>query len=83
MRLAGHHDKVDQPASGIADANDLAAETTSRTPQSLLIIVGVAIESQTQRIALLARAPAAFWCARATVPSMQANASFGSPSATT
>lgn len=28
------------------------------------------------------RAPDAFWCARATVPSMQANASCGSPSAT-
>jgi hypothetical protein len=28
MRLARHQDKVDQSAGGIADANDLAAETT-------------------------------------------------------
>jgi hypothetical protein len=32
---------------------------------------------------LLDRAPDAFWCALATVPSKHANASFGSPSATT
>src|SRR5277367_4304678 len=83
MRLARHQDKVDESASGIADANDFAAETTPRAAKSLLIVVGVVIESQTQAVDLLARAPAGFWCARTTVPSMQANASFGSPSATT
>ena len=83
MRLAGHQDKVDKPAGGVADANDLAAETAPRAPQGLLVIAGVAIESQTQAVGLLGRAPAAFWCARATVPSMQANASFGYPSDTT
>ena len=28
MRLARHQDKVEQSPSGIADANDLATETT-------------------------------------------------------
>ena len=83
MRLAGDKDKVDQTAGGIADPDDLAAKTAPGTAESLLVLVVAAIESQTQRIGLLGRAPAAFWCARATVPSMHANASFGSPSATT
>ncbi len=55
MRLARHQDKVDESASGIADANDLAAETTPRSAKSPLIIVGVVIESQTQAVDLLAR----------------------------
>lgn len=83
MRLAGHQDKVDEPAGGVTHADDLAAETAARTSQSLIVTDGAAIESQSQRVGLLGRAPAAFWCARATVPSMQAKASFGSPSATT
>jgi hypothetical protein len=80
--LTGDKDKVDKAASGIADPDDLAAQTAPGTAESLLVRVA-AIESQTQRIGLLGRAPAAFWCARAMVPSIQANASFGSPSATT
>jgi hypothetical protein len=36
MRLAGHQDKVDEPASGVADANDLAAETTPERPRACL-----------------------------------------------
>jgi hypothetical protein len=40
--------------TSIADANDLGAETTPRTPQSLLL---VAIESQTQGVGLLTTAP--------------------------
>jgi uncharacterized protein (DUF2236 family) len=51
MRLARHQDKVDESASGIADANDFAAETTPRAAKSLLIVVGVVIESQTQAVA--------------------------------
>jgi hypothetical protein len=83
VRLAWHEDKVDEPASSVADTDDLAAKTAPRASQSLRIVPGAAIGSQTQRISLLGRAPAAFWCARATVPSMQAKASCGSPSATT
>ena len=83
MRLAGHQDKVDEPAGGVTHADDFAAETAARTSQSLIVTDGAAIESQSQRGGLLGRAPAAFWCARATVPSMHAKASFGSPSATT
>jgi len=83
VRLARQQDKVDEPARGVADTDDLAAKTAPRTSQSLRVAGSVAIESQTQFGGLLARAPAAFWCARATVPSMQAKASFGSPSATT
>lgn len=59
MRLAGDKDKVDQAASGIADPDYLAAKTAPGTAESLLVLVA-AIESQTQRISLLGRAPAAF-----------------------
>jgi hypothetical protein len=83
VRLTRDQDKINQPTGGIADTDDLGAETTPRTSQGLRIMGGVAIESQTQWVSLLGRAPVAFWCARAMVPSMQANASFGSPSATT
>ena len=83
VRLAGRHDEVDQSASSIADTDNFGADATPGAAQRLSIAAGVAIESQSQRIGLLGRAPVAFWCARATVPSMQANASFGSPSATT
>lgn len=82
VRLAGDKNKVDQAAGGIADPDYLAAKTAPGTAESLLVLVA-AIESQTQCVGLLGRAPAAFWCARATVPSMHANANFGSPSATT
>ncbi len=83
MRLARHQNEINQPAGGVTDTDDLAAEPAPGTAQSLGIFAVLAIESQTQRVGLLGRAPAAFWCARATVPSMQANASFGSPEATT
>ena len=79
MRLAWHQHEVDEPACGIANANDLAGKSAPGTAEGLLVLVVAAIESQTQRIGLVDRAPAAFWCARATVPSMHANASFGSP----
>jgi hypothetical protein len=32
MRLTGHQDKVNEPAGGIADTNDFAAETAPRAP---------------------------------------------------
>ena len=83
VRLPGHQDKVDKPPIGVANAHDLATEAAAGTAEGLLVAAVLAIESQTQRVGLLGRAPDAFWCARATVPSMQANASFGSPSATT
>ena len=83
MRLAWHQDKIDQPPGSVADTNNLAAEATPRTTQSLRNAAGAAIESQTHMVSLPGRAPAAFWCARAIVPSIQANASFGSPAATT
>ena len=83
MRLTGHQDKINQSASGVADANDFAAKTAPRSPQGLCIAAGTAIESQCQLISLLRRAPLAFWWARTIVPSMQAKASFGSPWATT
>ena len=83
MRLAWCQDKVDEPPGGIAGADDLAAETTPRTPQGLLVIANDATASQPQAVGLSGRAPAAFWRARATVPSMQAKASCGSPCATT
>ncbi len=79
MRLTWCQDKVDKAASSIASTNDFTAKTAPRTTKGLGIAAGVAIESQTHVIGLLGRAPAAFWCARATVPSMQAKASFGSP----
>lgn len=47
MRVAWHQDKVDQAASGIADTDDLAAETASGTARSLAIFAALAIESQT------------------------------------
>ena len=59
VRLAGDKDKVDQAASGIADPDYLAAKTAPGTAESLLVLVA-AIKSQTQRISLLGRAPAAF-----------------------
>jgi hypothetical protein len=71
------------PLGGIVQGLFAFAEVTSRTPQRLRIAAGVAIESQPHLIRLLGCAPAAFGCARAIVPSMQANASFGTPSATT
>jgi hypothetical protein len=83
VRLAGYQDEVDEAAIGVANTYDLAAEATAGPADRLLVAAFLAIESQTQRVSLLGRAPAAFWCARATVPSMQANASFGSASATT
>ena len=36
MRLDRHQDKVDELASGIADANDFAAETTLERPRACL-----------------------------------------------
>ncbi len=60
MRLACHQDKVKEAASRIANTDDLAAKPTSRAAQSLRIAAGAAIESQTQLVGLLARAPAAF-----------------------
>ena len=60
MRLARHQDKVDEPASGIADTDNLAAKTTPRTSQSLRIASRAAIESQTHVVGLLGPAPAAF-----------------------
>ncbi len=83
MRLAGNHQKIEQPSRRIADPHDFRAQSTPRTAQGLGLGRGVAIESQTQRAALPGLAPDAFWCARAIVPSMQANLSCGSPCATT
>jgi hypothetical protein len=77
-----YQNKVDQSPGGIAGTDDLAAETASRTPQGLLIAVALAIGPQTQVVGLLGRAPAAFYCGRTRVPSMQANSSFGSLSDT-
>ena len=60
MCLAADKDKVDQPTGGIADAHDLAGKSAAGTAESLLVLVVIAIESQTQCIGLLGRAPAAF-----------------------
>lgn len=79
MRLTWRQDKVDKAASGIANPDYFTAKTAPRTAKGLAVAAGAAIESQTHIVGLLGRAPAAFWCARAIVPSMQANASFGSP----
>ena len=79
MRLTRCQDKVEKAPSGIANTDDFTAKAASRTTEGLGIAAAVAIESQTHMVGLLGRAPAAFWCARATVPSMQAKASFGSP----
>ncbi len=83
VRLARHQDEVDEAAISVANAYDLGAEAAAGAADRLLVAAFFAIESQTQCVGLLGRAPAAFWCARATVPSMQAKASFGSASATT
>ena len=60
MRLTWCQDKVDEAASRIADTDDFATKSAPRTTKGLGIAMGVAIESQTQRIGLLGRAPAAF-----------------------
>jgi hypothetical protein len=83
MGLARRQDKVEEAASGITDADDLAAETAPRAPRSLRVIAGFAGKLQAHIVDLPGRAPAAFCCARATVPSMQAKPSFGSAAATT
>ena len=83
VRLPGHQVKVDQPAVRVANTHYFATETAAGTTDRLLVAAFLAIESQTQCVGLLGRAPAAFWCARVTVPSIQANATFGSASATT
>jgi hypothetical protein len=83
VRLPRYQYKVYKPPIRVANANDLATEAAAGPAEGLLVAAFLAIESQTQRVGLLGRAPDAFWCARATVPSMQANASFGSASATT
>jgi hypothetical protein len=60
VRLAGNQDKVEEAASRIANTDNLTAKPTSRAAQSLRIAAGIAIESQTQLVGLLALAPAAF-----------------------
>ena len=60
VRLTCHQDKVEEAASRIANTDDLAAKPTPRAAQRLRIAAGIAIESQTQLVGLLARAPAAF-----------------------
>ena len=69
---------VSRPALRAANAHYFATETAAGTTGRVLVAAFLAIESQTQCVDLLGRAPATFWCARATVPSTQANASLGS-----
>jgi hypothetical protein len=66
------------PISRTAERNAFAPHRPE-SGRGLGIVAGIATESQTHIVGLLERAPAAFWCARAIGPSMQANASFGIP----
>ncbi len=60
VRLPGHQDKVDETAVSVANADDLATETAAGAAKGLLVAAVLAIESQTQRVGLLGRAPDAF-----------------------
>ena len=81
--LPRYQQEIEQSPGCIADANYLCAETATRTPERFTWCRNSANESQSQLRCLADRAPEAFWCARAMVPSMQANPNCGSPCATT
>ena len=59
MRLTGRQKEIHQSSGGIAYPDDLGAKPASRATQRLRPGGTVAVESQTQTMGLLGRAPAA------------------------